>query len=269
MTVRELLQQSCIDRAETELLLTHILDVERAWLFAHDDDTVDDAVLNAFERLVEARRGGEPLAYLIGYRDFRTLRLRVNHHVLIPRRETEHLVEWAIECIDAGAQRVLDLGTGSGAVALACKSERPAAELTALDSSVGALECAKANARSLGLQVEWFQSDWFAQLPAALWDLVVSNPPYIAAADAHLRQGDLPAEPDSALVGGHTGLEAIQHIVDYTPNYLVQGGWLLLEHGFDQAAAVAQCLRGRGFKHIETRQDWSGHARMTGGQWPN
>ena len=267
MTIRELLQQSPIDRAETEVLLTHILEVDRAWLFAHDDDRVDDAALNTFESLVAARRGGEPLAYLVGYRDFRTLRLSVNQHVLIPRRETEHLVEWAIECIDAGAQQVLDLGTGSGAVALACKFERPAVELSAVDISVDALDCAKANARSLGLQVAWFHSDWFAQLPEACWDLVVSNPPYIAATDAHLKQGDLPAEPDGALVGGHTGLEATQHIVEHTPHYLEPGGWLLLEHGFDQADAVAQCLRDRGFKHIETRQDWSGHARMTGGQW--
>ena len=121
----------------------------------------------------------------LGYRDFRTLRLSVNQHVLIPRRETEHLVEWAIECIDAGAQRVLDLGTGSGAVALACKFERPTVELSAVDISVDALDCAKANARSLGLQVAWFHSDWFAQLPKARWDLVVSNPPYIAATDSH------------------------------------------------------------------------------------
>ena len=269
MTVRELLQRSSIDRGETEILLTHVLEVERAWLFAHGDEHLDDAALNAFGKLVEARRSGEPLAYLVGYRDFRTLRLKVSRHVLIPRRETEHLVEWAIERIDAGAQRVLDLGTGSGAVALACKSERPAAELTALDCSVDALECANANAQSLGLQVEWFLSDWFSQLPPAVWDLVVANPPYIAATDAHLQHGDLPAEPESALVGGKTGLESIQHIVEHAPKRLVVGGWLLLEHGFDQADAVAQCLSDRGFENIETRKDWSGHARITGGQWPD
>jgi len=269
MTVRELLQRSSIARGETEILLTHVLDVERAWLFAHGDEHLDDAVLNAFRQLVKARRSGEPLAYLIGYRDFWTLRLKVSRHVLIPRRETEHLVEWAIERIDAGAHRVLDLGTGSGAVALACKSERPAAELTAVDCSVDALECANANAQSLGLQVEWFHSDWFSQLPEAFWDLVVANPPYIAATDAHLQQGDLPAEPKSALIGGKTGLESIQQIVQHTPKRLERGGWLLLEHGFDQADAVAQCLRDRGFKNIETRTDWSGQARITGGQWPD
>ena len=269
MTVRELLQQSSIDRGETEILLTHILEVERSWLFAHGDEHLDDASLAAFRKLVRARCSGEPLAYLTGYRDFRTLRLMVNRHVLIPRRETEHLVEWAIERIDAGAQRVLDLGTGSGAVALACKSERPAAQVTALDFSADALECAKTNARSLGLQVEWLQSHWFKQLPAARWDLVVSNPPYIAATDAHLQQGDLPAEPEGALVGGETGLESIQHIVEHTPGHLASGGWLLLEHGFEQADAVAQCLRDRGFRDIETRRDWSGHARITGGRWPD
>jgi release factor glutamine methyltransferase len=177
------------------------------------------------------------------------------------------LVEWAIECIDAGAKRVLDLGTGSGAIALACKAERPDAMLTAIDCSVEALACAKANARSLGVQVEWLESDWFEQLGVAQWDLVVSNPPYISASDAHLQQGDLPAEPDSALVGGQTGLESIEHIVEHTPDHLVPGGWLLLEHGFDQADAVIACMQDRGFQHICSRRDWSGQPRMTGGQW--
>ena len=267
MTVRELIQQARIDRVEAEILLADVLGVERAWLFAHGEDLVAEPALNLFTDHANARQDGEPLAYVLGYRDFRSLRLGVNRHVLIPRRETEHLVEWAVECIDAGAKRVLDLGTGSGAIALACKSERPDAMLTAIDFSAEALACAEANARSLGVQVEWLESRWFEQLGVAQWDLVVSNPPYISASDAHLQQGDLPAEPNSALVGGQTGLESIEHIVEHTPDHLVPGGWLLLEHGFDQADAVAQCLRDRGFKHIETRQDWSGHARMTGGQW--
>ena len=268
MTVRELIQQARIDRVEAEILLADILEVERAWLFAHGEDLVAEPVLTRFMDHAQARQNGEPLAYVLGYRDFRSLRLGVNRHVLIPRRETEHLVEWAIECIDAGARRVLDLGTGSGAIALACKSERPDTMVTAVDSSAEALACAKANARSLGVQVEWRESHWFEQLGGAQWDLVVSNPPYISATDAHLEQGDLPAEPDSALIGGQTGLESIEHIVEQAPDYLVAGGWMLFEHGFDQADAVTTCMQDRGFQHMSSRRDWSGQPRMTGGQWP-
>ena len=177
MTVRELIQQARIDRVEAEILLADVLGVERAWLFAHGEDPVAEPALNLFTDHANARHDGEPLAYVLGYRDFRSLRLGVNRHVLIPRRETEHLVEWAIECIDTGAKRVLDLGTGSGAIALACKVERPDAMLTAIDCSVEALACAKANARSLGVQVEWLESHWFEQLGVAQWDLVVANPP--------------------------------------------------------------------------------------------
>ena len=163
MTVRELIQQARIDRVEAEILLADI-PVERAWLFAHSEDLVAEPALTLFTDRAQARQNGELLAYVLGYRDFRSLRLSVNRHVLIPRRETEHLVEWAIECVDAGARRVLDLGTGSGAIALACKSERPEAMVTAIDCSVEALACAKANARSLGVQVEWLRvtglSNW-------------------------------------------------------------------------------------------------------------
>ena len=269
MTVHELIQQARIDRVEAEILLADILEVERAWLFAHGEDLVAEPALTLFANHAQARQDGEPLAYLLGYRDFRSLRLGVNRHVLIPRRETEHLVEWAIEYVDAGARQVLDLGTGSGAIALACKSERPEAMVTAIDCSVEALACAKANARSLGVQVEWFESNWFERLGVAQWDLVVSNPPYISASDAHLEQGDLPAEPDGALIGGQSGFESIEHIVEQTPDYLVSGGWLLLEHGFDQADAVAARMQDRGFRQVSSRRDWSGQPRMTGGQWPH
>ena len=269
MKVRELIQQARIDRVEAEILLADVLEVERGWLFAHGEDPVVEPALTLFIDHAKARQTGEPLAYVLGYRDFRSLRLGVNRHVLIPRRETEHLVEWAIERIDAGARRVLDLGTGSGAIALACKSERPDAMLTAIDCSAEALVCAEANARSLDVQVEWLKSHWFEQLGGAQWDLVVSNPPYISASDAHLKQGDLPAEPDSALIGGQTGLESIEHIVEHAPEYLVSGGWLLFEHGFDQADAVTACMQDRGFQQITSRRDWSSQPRMTGAQWPH
>ena len=268
MTTRELLLRAPIERQEAEVLLAHILGVQRSWLFAHREDCVSPDDEAAFMTQARARANGEPLAYLMGYRDFWTLRLAVDRHVLIPRRETEHLVEWALECIDAGAQKLLDLGTGTGAIALACKSERPELSVSGTDQSKQALACARRNSHVLGLDVAWYQGNWFEPVKGRDWDLVVSNPPYIAAEDRHLNQGDLPAEPDSALIGGATGLEMLEHIVIETPPYLRSNGWLLLEHGFDQADAVTACMRDQGFQRISSRRDWSGQPRMTGGQWP-
>ena len=256
MTPRKLLQQVGIERSEAELLLAHLLEVDRGWLIAHADEPLDDRSAGMF-------------LTLLGYRDFWTLRLAVSRDVLIPRRETEHLVEWELECIDAGAQTALDLGTGSGAVALACKAERPAIRMTGVDLSQQALLCAKENSRSLALEVDWRHGDWFQAVPETRWDLVVSNPPYIAVNDLHLTQGDLPAEPDTALVAGNTGLEAIEQIIEQAPQALNAAAWLLIEHGYDQAEAVTELLRSTGFQHVHTRQDLSHQARITGGQWLN
>ena len=269
MTPRKLLQQVDIERSEAELLLAHLLDVDRGWLIAHAEEPLDNHLADMFLTQADVRAQGEPLAYLLGYRDFWTLRLAVSRDVLIPRRETEHLVEWALECIDAGAQTALDLGTGSGAVALACKAERPAIRITGVDLSPRALLCAQENSRSLALEVDWRHGDWFQAVPETRWDLVMSNPPYIAANDVHLTQGDLPAEPDTALIAGNTGLEAIEHIVEQAPQALNTAAWLLIEHGYDQADAVAKMLRSAGFQHVQTRRDWSHQARITGGQWLN
>ena len=269
MTTRELLQSAGIDPHEAQLLLAHVLDVDRGWLIAHADDPISLESAREFMQQVTARSNGEPLSYLLGYRDFWTLRLMVNKHVLIPRRETEHLVEWALECIDRGAQRVLDLGTGSGAVALACKSERPQIKMCGTDISEEALSCARLNEQQLDLGVEWRSGYWFESVEGECWDLVASNPPYIAAADAHLAVGDLPAEPRTALVGGTTGLEALEEIISLAPSVLNPGGWLLLEHGYDQARAVTRMLGHRGFCDVSTRSDWSGQPRITGGQWEN
>jgi len=267
MTTRELLQSVEIDLRDAEALLAHVLDVDRGWLIAHAGDPVCQLKAREFMKKARARMQGEPLSYLLGYRDFWTLRLIVNPHVLIPRRETEHLVEWALERIDRSAQRVLDLGTGSGAVALACKSARPEIEMCGTDISEDALRCARLNAEQLALDVDWRCGRWFESVRGERWDLVVSNPPYIAEADAHLSEGDLPAEPRTALVGGATGLEALQEIICLTPNALSPGGWLLLEHGYDQAESVAGMLRNAGFSDVSTRSDWSGQPRITGGQW--
>lgn len=267
MIIQDLLLSAGIDQGEAAILLGHVLEVDRTWLFAHSEEIMSNASAERFEKLVQARKSGEPLSYLLGYRDFWNLRLGVNPNVLIPRRETEHLVEWAIECVDAGAQRILDLGTGSGAIALACKAERPATEVWAVDSSREALTCAAANGQSLGLDVKWVLSDWFAALPEGRWDLLISNPPYVAADDEHLAQGDLRAEPSCALIGGPTGLECIEHIVGAAPDFLSNGGWLLFEHGFDQAPIVSTMMSSTGFDRVGTRKDWSGQARLTGGRW--
>jgi release factor glutamine methyltransferase len=269
MTVTDLLRDVAIARQEAEVLLASFLEVDRGWIFAHADKQLDEACIDRFRQGVAARAAGKPLAYVLGYRDFWTLRLRVNSDVLIPRRETEHLVEWADECITNGARRVLDLGTGSGAIALSCKSEHPDAELCAVDSSAGALACARANGHALGLSVDWREGDWFEPVRGTRWQLILSNPPYIAANDPHLYAGDLPEEPPSALIAGKTGLESLQHIIEQAPDFLDYGGWLLLEHGFDQADPVREALSIAGFIQISTRRDWSGQERVTGGQWVN
>ena len=267
MTVRELIASAHIHRGEAETLLAAVLGVDRAWLFAHGDDRVAKATIDRFNELTLARREGEPLAYLLGYCDFWTIRLQVNQHVLIPRRETEHLVEWAIEQIDAGASTVLDMGTGSGAIALSCKASRPGAALSGIDSSPHALDCARENALVLGLEVDWLLSDWFSAVSGRTWPLIIANPPYIAANYPHLVQGDLPAEPVTALIGGASGLESLLHLIQHARDHLTDGGWLLLEHGFDQGAAVRAALQEHQYCSVSTRPDWSGHERLTGGQW--
>lgn len=269
MTVTDLIRDATIARQDAEILLASVLDVERAWIYAHGDERVSPESADHFMKGVAARAAGEPLAYLLGYRDFWTLRLQVNSDVLIPRRETEHLVDWANECISSGARRVLDLGTGSGAVALSCKSEHPEAEVCAVDFSARALACARANSQILDLSVDWREGDWFEAVHGTRWQLIVSNPPYIAADDPHLDEGDLPAEPDRALVAGKTGLESLQHIIGNAPGFIERGGWLLLEHGFDQACAVRKALSDAGFTRVSTRLDWSGQERISGGQWLN
>jgi len=269
MMVSDLIHNATIDRQDAEILLASILDVERAWVYAHGDAQVQPTDVQRFRTGVAALISGEPLAYLLGYRDFWTLRLRVNRDVLIPRRETEHLVDWASQCIGGGALRVLDLGTGSGAVALACKSEHPEAEVCGVDLSSRALACARTNGRDLALSVDWREGDWFDAVPGERWHLILSNPPYIAADDPHLIAGDLPAEPATALVAGKTGLESLEHIIGRAPEFIARSGWLLLEHGFDQATAVREALAKRGFTAVSTRCDWSGQERITGGQWLN
>ncbi len=255
------------DRVDAEALLLHVLGQPRSWLFAHADDVLDTDVQTAFEALVARRMAGEPVAYLIGRRGFWTLELEVTPATLIPRPETELLVELALERLprDAAAS-VADLGTGSGAIALAIASERPHVRVLATDASADALAVARHNAQRLGIgNVRFAQGDWLAPLAGERFALIVSNPPYIEAADPHLAQGDLRYEPAAALASGADGLDAIRRIVADAPAHLDAGGWLLFEHGWNQGDAARALLRAAGYAQVFTAQDLEARDRVSGG----
>jgi len=262
-----------IDRLDGQLLLLHAVgrpNHDRSWLVAHDDQRLQAPEVGTFEALVARRLAGEPLAYIIGVKEFFGLSFGVSNAVLIPRPDTETVVQWALQTInaletDASTPHILDLGTGSGAIALAIKSQAPQCLVTAIDASATALAQAARNGQQLGLDVTWRQSDWFASVDHLLFDVIVSNPPYIAANDPHLR--DLRHEPLSALASGADGLDDLRHIIAHSGPYLREGGWLLLEHGYDQAKPVAELLKAAGFKAIGHQTDLGGVTRCTGGRW--
>lgn len=255
-------------RSEAEVLLAHALGRTRAALFAWPDHEPDAAQRANFEALVEARVGGTPVAYLLGRRAFWSLELAVTPAVLIPRPETELLVELVLERVLASApSTIADLGTGSGAIALAIARERPMARVVATDASTAALEVARGNASALGIaNVTFSQGSWCDALGEARFDVIVSNPPYIAAGDPHLERGDLRFEPASALASGLDGLDAIRTIVASAPRHLAVGGWLLLEHGWDQAERVRGLLADAGFDGIASRRDLLRHERVSFGR---
>ncbi len=297
-----------LERLDAQLLLLHALGQPtgaRAWLLAHDSDALPATVQLRFEQLTQRRLGGEPLAYITGHKEFFGLDLQVDARVLVPRPDTETLVEWALEvlkdCVPASAAEstagdvlhlgtgsgdvldlgsgsgdvldlgtgsgdVLDLGTGSGAVALALQHARPGLRVHALDASADALQVAQANAQRLRLPVRLFQGSWLKGVSGRYWT-IVSNPPYIAALDRHLK--DLAHEPLQALVSGDDGLDDMRQIVTQAGAHLQPGGWLLLEHGYDQAGAVRALLRGAGFEDVQSRQDLSGIERCSGGRCAN
>lgn len=273
MTLKQALTQAQalgVDRLDAQLLLLHALgkpSSQRAWLLAHDTDVVPEQAQQHFQQLAQRRAAGEPLAYLVGSKEFFGLTLQVDARVLVPRPDTETLVHWALQVMDESllpVPRVLDLGTGSGAIALAVKHQRSQAHVGAVDVSSSALQVAASNAQRLGLAVQFIASDWLAQVPQR-WNVIASNPPYIAQTDPHL--ADLAHEPSTALVAGPDGLDAIRHIIVQAPSRLYSGAWLLLEHGYDQAAQVQALLAARGFTQVQGRQDLAGIPRCSGGRW--
>jgi release factor glutamine methyltransferase len=265
LTVRQALAQAGLAPLDAQVLLAHVVRRDRSWLIAHANDPLERADLQTFFALARRRRDGEPVAYLTGRREFWGLALGVDSSVLIPRPETETLVESALQKLPrASTARVLDLGTGSGAIALAIARERPLAQVIATDRSEAALAVATANARRLALgNVRFVRSDWYEALAAgATFDLIASNPPYVAEGDPHLREGDLRFEPAAALVSGPDGLADLRSIIAGAPARLVAGGWLLVEHGFDQAEAVGELLGAAGFFLIGSLRDLAGIPRV-------
>ncbi|MEZ5716954.1 MAG: peptide chain release factor N(5)-glutamine methyltransferase [Burkholderiaceae bacterium] len=256
-------------RIDAQMLLLHVLgraSHDRAWLITHDTDTLLPAAAEQFGALCQRRRAGTPVAYLTGRKAFYGLDLQVDERVLDPRPDTETLVDWALEVLaHQPAPRVVDLGTGSGAIALALQQQRPDAQVLAVDASQDALAVAQANATRLGLPVQFRHGHWLQGMAGGL-DAIVSNPPYIAAADPHLAA--LTHEPLAALASGADGLDDLRSIIAQAPAHLAPGGWLLLEHGHDQAEAVAALLQQAGLAQVQSRKDLAGIVRCSGGQRP-
>lgn len=253
---------------DAEVILTHVLACSRTFLHTWPEKELEAAQLAAAEHLLQQRLSGVPVAHLLGEREFWSLTLKVNASTLIPRPDTECLVERALQLPLPAQARVLDLGTGTGAIALALKSERPNWQVMAVDKSAAAVTLAQDNAQTLGLDVAIRESDWFSQVGPQRFDLIVSNPPYIDAADPHLQQGDVRFEPHSALVADAEGFADLQAIMNAAPDYLNAGGWLLLEHGWQQAEQCRKALQAAGFTQVQSARDYANLERMSLGQVP-
>jgi release factor glutamine methyltransferase len=257
-------------RLDAELLLAAALGKPRSFLHTWPERIVSSEAALMFAGYLQRRRAGEPVAYILGHQGFWKLDLEVAPHTLIPRPETEMLVEAALELVPVFVPaEVLDLGTGTGAIALALANDRPGWKATAVDRVPEAVELAERNRQRLHLNnAEVLNSHWFSALEGRRFDLIISNPPYIADADPHLAAGDVRFEPSSALVAGSDGMDDLRTIISQAPNHLKEGGWLLLEHGYDQGAAVRDLLTRHGFERVQTRRDLGGHERISFGQLP-
>ena len=267
-TIVQALAAARLDTVDARVLLRHVLGVDQAYLITHSDRRLSGAQNELFSALVARRSAGEPVAYIVGRREFFSLEFKVTPAVLIPRPETELLVEFALERIVPGrASRVLDLGAGSGCVAISIAKHRPHAQIVAADSSAAALAVARDNAQQHAtVNVEFVTSDWFSALAGRQFDVIVANPPYVAAGDAHLGQGDLRFEPSAALIAGADALDCIRLIVASAPQQLNHGGWIAFEHGVDQAARCRELLAAAGFKAVFSRRDLAGIERVSAGQ---
>ncbi len=267
-TIGGLLRGSGLPRSEAELLLCSVLGCDRVRLIAHAEEAIDSSRERAAHARFARRRAGEPVCHITGWREFYGLALRVTADVLIPRPETEHLVELALERLSSGAPaRVLELGTGCGAIAIALATERPGLGIVATDVSETALALARRNARDHGAEIAFVLSDWFDALGPEQFDLIVSNPPYVAAGDAHLQRGDLRFEPQLALVGGEDGLACIREIAASAQNRLRPGGSLLMEHGYDQRDRCVELLSALGYAEVADFNDLAGLPRACAGVW--
>jgi release factor glutamine methyltransferase len=268
VTISGALRASQLEAVDARALLRHMLGVGDAHLIAHSGQMLTDDQSRSFSALAARRRAGEPVAYITGLREFFSLEFKVTPAVLIPRTETELLVEFALEHIAPDAAcRLLDLGTGSGCIAISIAKHRPRAEVLAVDASATALEVARRNAqRHAVANLELMHGNWFGTLAGQRFDLIVTNPPYVAAGDPHLTQGDLRFEPETALAAGADGLECLRRIVTHAPRYLKPGGWLACEHGYDQSSRCRDLLAGAGFTRIFSRADVTGIERISGGQ---
>ncbi len=257
-------------RLDAEVLLAKVMQVERTYLYSHDDAVADPGQQARYIQMLNERARGKPIAHITGQREFWSMKLQINEHTLIPRPETEHLVEAALELIPEGYScNIADLGTGSGAIALAIAKERPRCKIIATDISEQALQVASRNATRLGIHTITFQQgDWCAALNGAKVELLISNPPYIEENDPHLDQGDVRFEPRNALVSGADGLHAIKQILDQSAAHLRPGGWLLIEHGYQQAEAIRELMREQEMETVKTQTDHAGLDRVTMGRRP-
>jgi len=251
-------------RLDVEILLSHAIQKDRSFMYAWAEYELKPVEIIKFEKLFEERLQGKPIAYLVGKREFWSMEILVDEHTLIPRPETELLVEVALNVLPKNGI-VFDMGTGSGCIALAIKKERPDCQVIGIDKSLNALNIARQNAQNLTLKIKWLESDWFSKV-AIKADIIVSNPPYIAVHDPHLMQGDVRFEPQSALISGKDGLDDLFYLIDKSRDFLNPKGWLFLEHGFDQGLTINSLLKNACYTNINTYQDSNGQDRVSGGQ---